>query len=142
MPFLYIIDDVEKWDDIKELMKSNPNLGVSVQPDFYQEEIAVAKGSLSKKIEFLTKYCNIKQNSSVAWLDYNVVDKAAVDYTLEDFRNCYGVGGIDLSQTTDLTAATALIQKKASCMRLHNFLCQQSEWKHYKQWTAYLMEFM
>ena len=68
LPFLYIIDDVEKWDDIKELMKSNPNLGVSVQPDFYQEEIAVAKGSLSKKIEFLTKYCNIKQNSSVAWL--------------------------------------------------------------------------
>lgn len=111
LPFLYIIDDIEKWDDIKELMKSNPNLGVSVQPDFYQEEIAVAKGSLSKKIEFLTKYCNIKQNSSVAWLDYNVVDKAAVDYTLEDFRNCYGVGGIDLSQTTDLTAATALIQK-------------------------------
>lgn len=99
LPFLYIIDDVEKWDDIKELMKSNPNLGVSVQPDFYQEEIAVAKGSLSKKIEFLTKYCNIKQNSSVAWLDYNVVDKAAVDYTLEDFRNCYGVGGIDLGTT-------------------------------------------
>lgn len=111
LPFLYIIDDVEKWDDIEELKKANPNMGVSVQPEFFIEEIAIAKGSLSKKAEFLTKYCNIKQSSSIAWLDYITVDKAMTDYTLEDFRGCYGVGGIDLSQTTDLTAATALIEK-------------------------------
>ena len=30
LPFLYMIDDVEKWDDIEELKKSNPNLDVSV----------------------------------------------------------------------------------------------------------------
>lgn len=111
LPFLYIIDDVEKWDNIEELKKANPNMGVSVQPEFFIEEIAIAKGSLSKKAEFLTKYCNIKQSSSIAWLDYITVDKAMTDYTLEDFRGCYGVGGIDLSQTTDLTAATALIEK-------------------------------
>lgn len=111
LPFLYIIDDVEKWDDIEELKKANPNMGVSVQPEFFIEEIAIAKGSLSKKAEFLTKYCNIKQSSSVAWLNYITVDKAMADYTLEDFKGCYGVGGIDLSQTTDLTAATALIEK-------------------------------
>lgn len=111
LPFLYIIDDVEKWDDIKELKKANPNMGVSVQAEFFVEEIAIANGSLSKKAEFLTKYCNIKQSSSIAWLDYITVDKAMADYTLEDFKGCYGVGGIDLSQTTDLTAATALIEK-------------------------------
>ena len=32
-PFLYMIDDVEKWNDINELRKSNPNLGVSVSVD-------------------------------------------------------------------------------------------------------------
>ena len=56
LPCLYMIDDVEKWDDINELQKSNPNLGVSVTVDFLLEEIAVAEGSLSKKAEFLTKY--------------------------------------------------------------------------------------
>lgn len=112
LPFLYIIDDIEKWNDIEELKKSNPNMGVSVFPDFFKEEIAIAEASLSKKAEFLTKYCNIKQNSSIAWLDYNVVDKAGItDLTLEDFRNCYAVGGIDLSQTTDLTAATVVIER-------------------------------
>lgn len=112
LPFLYIIDDVQKWDDIEELKKSNPNLGVSVSEDFYTEEIKVARNSLSKKAEFLTKYCNIKQNSSVAWLDYqDVSDISGEKYSLEDFKGCYCVGGIDLSQTTDLTAASIVIEK-------------------------------
>ena len=111
LPFLYIIDDVEKWNDITELKKANPNMGVSVQEGFFKDEIAVAEGSLSKKAEFLTKYCNIKQNSSVAWLEYTLVDKASEESTLEDFRDCYAVGGIDLSQTTDLTAASIVVEK-------------------------------
>ena len=112
LPFLYMIDDVEKWNDINELRKSNPNLGVSVSVDYLIEEIAVAEGSLSKKSEFLTKYCNIKQNSSQAWLDAQTVEKACSGpLRLEDFRGSYCIGGIDLSQTTDLTACTAVIQK-------------------------------
>jgi phage terminase len=113
LPFLYMIDDVQKWDDIEELKKANPNMGVSVSVDFYIEEIKVARISLSKKAEFLTKYCNIKQNSSVAWLNFEDVDSISGEkYTLEDFRGCYCVAGIDLSQTTDLTAASIVIEKQ------------------------------
>ena len=112
LPFLYMIDDVEKWNDINELRKSNPNLGVSVSVDYLLEEIAIAEGSLSKKAEFLTKYCNIKQNSSMAFLAANVVqDACGEELHLEDFPECYAVAGIDLSQTTDLTAATCVLEK-------------------------------
>lgn len=112
-PFLYMIDDIQKWNDINELRKSNPNLGVSVSVDYLLEEIAVAEGSLSKKAEFLTKYCNVKQNSSQAWLDAQDVDKAGGPaLSLEDFRGCYCVGGIDLSRTTDLTACTIIIERE------------------------------
>ena len=111
LPFLYMIDDVERWDDIGELKKANPNMGVSVPESFFMDELAVAETSLSKRAEFLTKYCNIKQNSSIAWLEYATVDGAGVEKTLEDFRECYAVGGIDLSQTTDLTAASVVIEK-------------------------------
>lgn len=111
-PFLYMIDDIEKWNDINELRKSNPNMGVSVSVDFLIEEIAIAEGSLSKKAEFITKYCNLKQNSSLAWLSSQDVAKACgEELHLEDFRGCYCVGGLDLSQTTDLTAATCVIEK-------------------------------
>jgi phage terminase large subunit-like protein len=117
LPFLYIIDNIEKWDSLEELKKSNPNLGVSVSEEFYIEQIEIARNSLSKKVEFMTKYCNIKQNSSVAWLDYWDVmkcvhqDASEPPKTLEEFRGCYCVGGIDLSRTTDLTAASIIIYK-------------------------------
>lgn len=112
LPFLYMIDDPEKWNDINELRKSNPNLGVSVSVDYLLEEIAVAEGSLSKRAEFLTKYCNIKQNSSLAWLPAQVVENACGDpLRLEDFAHSYAVVGLDLSQTRDLTAAVCVIEK-------------------------------
>ena len=113
LPFIYMIEDLEKWNDINELRKSNPNLGVSVSVDFMLEEIAIAEGSLSKKTEFLTKYCNIKQNSSLAWLPAVVVERATGDgLSLDDFKHSYCVAGIDLSQTTDLTACTLVIEKE------------------------------
>ena len=112
LPFLYMIDDVDKWNDINELRKSNPNLGVSVSVDYLLEEIAIAEGSLSKKGEFITKYCCIKQNSSMAWLPAQTVTRAGGDpLSLDDFRDSYCVGGIDLSQTRDLTACTAVIER-------------------------------
>lgn len=112
LPIIYQIDDPSKWNDINELRKSNPNLGVSVSVDYLLEEIAIAEGSLSKKAEFLTKYCNIKQNSSIAWLSSETVEGCYGDeYKLEDFEGCYAVMGIDLSHTVDLTAATLLIQR-------------------------------
>ena len=111
-PFLYMIDSPEKWNDINELRKSNPNLGVSVSVDYMLEEIAIAEGSLSKKTEFLTKYCNIKQHSTQAAFAAVAVEKASGEsIDLVNFQNCYCVGGIDLSRTTDLTACTAVIQK-------------------------------
>ena len=112
LPVLYMIDDVEKWNDINELRKANPNLGVSVSVDYMLEEIAIAEGSLSKKIEFLVKYANIKQNSSAAWLSTQAVEKMCGDpLKLEDFAETYAVCGLDLSQTRDLTACTFVIEK-------------------------------
>lgn len=112
LPFLYMADDVEKWNEIEELQKSNPNLGVSVKVDYLLEEIAIAEGSLSKKAEFITKYNCIKQNSSLAWLPAQTVEKACGEpLRLEDFRNSYCVAGVDLSQTRDLTACVVVIEK-------------------------------
>ena len=112
LPFIYMVDDVGKWNDINELRKSNPNLGVSVPVDYLLDEIAIAEGSLSKKAEFITKYACVKQNSSLAWLESKTVELASGDpLNLEDFRDSYCVGGIDLSQTRDLTACCVVIAK-------------------------------
>lgn len=112
LPVLYMIDDVDKWNDISELQKSNPNLNVSVSAKYLIDELAIAENSLSKKSEYITKYACIKQNSSLAWLDAQVIKRMSGDaLKLSDFKHSYCVAGIDLSQTTDLTAATVVLEK-------------------------------
>lgn len=128
LPILYMIDDPGKWDDIEELKKANPNMGVSVSPDFFLEEIAIARNSLSKRAEFLTKYCNIKQSSTQAWLPYEVVDAVSGgEYSLEGFRSSYCVGGIDLSQTTDLTACCVVIERAGKLYTFAKFFMPENK---------------
>lgn len=123
LPFLYMIDDLEKWDDINELRKSLPGLGVSVPVSFIIDQIDTAYESLSKRTEFITKFCNIKQSSSVAWLRAQDVARACTDTSLkfEDFRGCYCVGGIDLSRTTDLTSCCIVIERDGKLYVLSQF---------------------
>lgn len=112
LPVLYMIDDVDKWNDIDELQKSNPNLNVSVSAKYLIDELAIAENSLSKKSEYITKYACIKQNSSLAWLDAQVIKQMSEgEFKLADFMHSYAVVGIDLSQTTDLTAAAVVIER-------------------------------
>lgn len=130
-PFIYEIDDIEKWDDIEELKKSNPNLGVSVTVEYMLEEIAIAHGSLTKQREFITKYCNKKQNSASAWFNAQDIEKvfSGKELKLEDFRNCYCVGGIDLSRTTDLSACIILIKKNGKTYGFAKFFMPRERLK-------------
>ena len=128
LPILYIIDDIAKWNDLTELRKSNPNMGVSVPEDYYKDEIAVAELSMGKRAEFLTKYCNIKQSSTQAWMPYEVIDAVSGgEYQLEDFRSTYCVGGIDLSQTTDLTACCVVIEKACKLYTFAKFFMPENK---------------
>ena len=112
LPVFYMIDDPEKWDDINELRKSLPGLGESIPIQFMLDQIDIARESLSKRTEFLCKYCNLKQNSSMAWLSVQTINKCFEEHIeLNDFDSTYCVAGLDLSQTTDLTAAIILIEK-------------------------------
>jgi phage terminase large subunit-like protein len=112
LPLLYMIDDIDRWNDINELQKANPNLGVSVSPKYLIDELAIAENSLSKKSEFLTKYACVKQNSSLAWLDIQTIKSmCGKELKFEDFAHSYCVAGIDLSMSTDLTAAVIVVEK-------------------------------
>ena len=106
LPIIYMIDDPDKWDDLEELEKSLPGMGESVTKEFIQREITTAHESIPKEIEFKTKYCNLKQSMSTAWLKAEAINKMfGWRKPMEELKGKYCVGGIDLSQVIDLTAA-------------------------------------
>lgn len=106
LPILYMVDDRGKWNDITELEKSLPGLGESVSREFIQREIDSAAESISKEIEVKTKYANLKENLETAWLRAEDINKAfGWRIPMEELKGHYVVGGYDLSQVIDLTAA-------------------------------------
>jgi len=112
LPFLYQIDDLDKWNDLSELQKSIPNLGVSVSASYILDEIAKAEESLANKAEFICKMACIKQSSSMCWLNARDVAKCfGNNKTLEDLRHCYALAGVDLSLSVDLTASVVCVEK-------------------------------
>ena len=123
-PFLYIIDKPEKWDQIDELKKANPNYGVSIYEDYLYDEINIANLSFSKKAEFLAKYANLKQNSASAWLSSKMVTEIydkELELTPERFSQHYCVIGVDLSQAKDLTSACCLIEENNKLYCISHF---------------------
>ena len=106
LPIIYMIDDPDKWDNLEELEKSLPGMGESVSREFISREIDIAHESIPKEIEFKTKYCNLKQTMSTAWIRAEDINKMfGWRKPMEELREKYVVGGIDLSQVIDLTAA-------------------------------------
>lgn len=114
LPWLYTQDSEEEvWQDRNSWVKSNPTLGVIKKWDYLDEQIDIAKTSKADRIFVLSKDFNIKQNSSESWLnleDYSYINT----YNLEDFRGCFCLGAVDLSETTDLTCAKIMMMKPNS----------------------------
>lgn len=70
----------------------------------------------------MTKYACVKQNSSTAWISAQDVERmSGPPLSPAMFQNSYCVGGIDLSQTRDLTACCAVIEKGGELYVLAKF---------------------
>lgn len=103
-------NEQEVWQDESSWVKSNPGIGKIKKWSFLRGMIEEARTSSSKRAFVLAKDFNIKQNNAAAWLQDDVICNT-LKYDIEDLRNSIGIGGADLSETTDLTNARVLIMK-------------------------------
>ena len=111
LPWLYTQDsEQEIWADERSWQKSNPSLGVIKKYTYLREQIDAARKSTADRAFVLSKDFNIKQNAAPAWL--HIEDYAYnAEYDLEDFRGSLILGGVDMSETTDMTSARALVMR-------------------------------
>lgn len=109
--WLYTQDSEEEvWTDEKSRYKSNPSLGVIKSVDFLRANVERARVDRENRAFILCKDFNIKQNNAVAWLLEEEIDNPAT-FNLDEVRDMYYIGGIDLSETTDLTAVDMMFIK-------------------------------
>lgn len=109
--WLYTQDsEQEIWQDENSWYKSNPSLGTIKKWSYLRDQLNKARHDKAERMFTLAKDFNIKQNNSEAWLLEEDVETEQV-FDLEQFRDCVCLAGVDMSETTDLTAASILLMK-------------------------------
>ncbi|EJQ56209.1 hypothetical protein IEQ_00183 [Bacillus cereus BAG6X1-2] len=111
LPILYELDEKKEWINPKAWQKANPALGSIKKLDDLEQKVMKAKNSPNDLTGLLTKDFNIRDTVHSAWLTFDDINNEET-FDIEQFRNCYAIGGADLSITTDLSCATLLMVDK------------------------------
>lgn len=107
--FIYELDNRKEWVDEKCWKKANPGLGTIKNQKTLKDKVEKAKKNPLLVKNLLCKEFNIRETSSEAWLTFEQANNTE-KFDLEKLKPRYGVGGVDLSSTTDLTAAKVLFK--------------------------------
>lgn len=105
LPIIYELDDEKEWTNEEAWYKANPSLGVIKSLKDVRDKVERAKNNPIELVNLLCKDFNIRQNSVNAWLSFEELNN---EEKYNEWKNCYCIGGVDLSSTTDLTCATLL----------------------------------
>lgn len=109
LPIIYELDSRDEWQDPASWIKANPNLGISKSIEYLAAKVEQAKEFARHLKNVLTKQFNIRETSDEVWLSFDDIDNDAT-FDIGELKPSYGIGGADLSKTTDLTAACVLFR--------------------------------
>ncbi|MFB6585686.1 terminase large subunit [Bacillus thuringiensis] len=107
LPIIYELDKREEWTDNTKWKKANPGLGTIKKIDQLETKVNKAKANSLLVKNLLTKDFNIRETSTEAWLTFEQLNNKAT-FDVAKLKPSYGIGGCDLSSTTDLTAAKVI----------------------------------
>ena len=105
LAIIYELDDEKEWLNEECWFKANPALNVIKSLSDLRSKVERAKNNPIEVVNLLCKDFNVRQNAVNAWLTFEDLNN---EVTFDDWKDCYCIGGCDLSSTTDLTCATIL----------------------------------
>lgn len=143
--WLYTQDsETEIWQDPDSWQKSNPSLGPIKRTSYIRDQLRKAQHEKTERVFTLAKDFNLKQNNAEAWLLEEEYGNPAT-FDLEALRGGLAIGGVDLSETTDLTCAHALVMMpddRTKYLVTKNFIPQakidageEEDKKNYLEWA-------
>lgn len=111
LPVIYELNNRNDWKNEEAWIEANPGLGTIKRIDQLRTKVNKAKANEQLVKNLLCKDFNIRETNTMAWLTFDDLNNEAT-YDIFDLKPDYGVGGCDMSQTTDLTCATVLFMVK------------------------------
>lgn len=111
LPIIYELDKREEWTEPEAWAKANPGLGTIKKLDQLENKVNKAKKNNMLVKNLLCKDFNVRETSTEAWLTFEELNNTET-FELKDMGFKYGIGGTDLSETTDLTAAKVIVMRK------------------------------
>ena len=107
--FIYELDNRKEWTDPKCWKKANPGLGTIKKYEQLEAKVKKAQENPALVKNLVCKEFNIRETSSESWLTFEQINNTAT-FDLKELKPRYGIGGTDLSSTTDLTNATVIFK--------------------------------
>lgn len=107
--FVYELDNRKEWIDEKCWYKANPGLGTIKNFKTLRDKVNKAMQDPKLVKNLVCKEFNIRETSSEAWLTFEQIDNRET-FDIKELKPRYGIGGCDLSSTTDLTNATVIFK--------------------------------
>lgn len=107
LPIAYELDNRKEWIDPGCWEKANPGIGTIKQRDKLEQKVNKAKANSLLVKNLLCKDFNIPETTSEAWLTFEEANNTET-FDIETLKPKYGIGGTDLSSTTDLTSAKVI----------------------------------
>lgn len=107
LPIIYELDNRKEWVEPSSWKKANPGLGTIKNEEQLAAKVNKAKSNPMLVKNLLTKDFNIRETSNEAWLTFEQLNNTET-FDVFELIPKYGIGGADLSSTTDLTAAKVI----------------------------------
>ena len=108
---IYTLDSKEEWDNPKMWIKSNPNLGISVFPEYLADQVNDAKNRPEAVRNVMTKNVNLWVDAEKTWILDDMWQKCIGTTDIKSLRGCKCWGGLDLSNFSDITAFVLLFHE-------------------------------
>ena len=108
-PFLFVLDEGDDWEDSKNFIKVQPNLGVTVTSEFMEGEVLKAKNDATAEVGVKTKTLNMWCQAAVVWIPQDIIVKSMKKFDIEDYAGYTCYLGCDLGSVSDFTSLTCMI---------------------------------
>lgn len=107
LPIIYELDNRSEWVKPETWKKANPGLGTIKKTDALSQKVNKAQSNPLLVKNLVCKDFNIRETNGETWLTFEAINNQA-KFDITELKPRYGIGGSDLSSTTDLTCATVI----------------------------------